>query len=517
MVPGRQYNVQYALRLLRKRWWIAIVPLLVIGTLAGVLAKALPNVFYAQTTILIVPQRIPESYVRSTVTVRLDERLASSAQKVLSRAPLEELIAEFDLYPVARQRLPMEVVVEWMRRSVVLRLAARDSFVVGYGGYDKTKVAPVADRLAELFVAESLREREMLADSTSNFLDSELQNARRRLAEQEQRVESFRKRYSGQLPSQLDSNLRILQSSYGQLQVVVETLNRDRDRRADLQRELDALKAPPAEVAPAQPAEAEEETGSNDPVDLPAGPALSRLEAARAQYARLEARLTPEHPDMVRLKRVIEDLEATVSASGTGSKAPATPVIRDARRRELQEAADRLDQQIAVREEQERRLRATVAMYQGRVEAVPERESEWADLTRDYATLQGVYTELLGKREQSRIAANLERRQVGEQFKVLEPARPPNRRASPNRPVIALTGAALGLGLGLALVVLIELRDTGLRTETEVLAALNLPMIGVLPRIVTPTERRRSKRRKIALSAAVGVCVVLVAALRWMI
>jgi polysaccharide chain length determinant protein (PEP-CTERM system associated) len=498
---------------------VVALPLLIIGTIAGVLARTLPNVYYAQTTILIVPQRIPESYVRSTVTVRLDERLQSSAQKVLSRARLEQLMIEFDLYPIARKRLPMEVLVEWMRRSVVLRLAARDTFVVGFGGYDATKVAPVADKLAELFAAESMREREMLADNTSNFLEAELQQARQRLADQERRVEDFRKRYSGQLPSQLDSNLRIMQSAYGQLQVVAEALNKDRDRRAELQRQVDRMAAA-ADTAPApsQPAEApggEETAGEADPLEIPAGPALTRLQAARAQYAKLGTRLTPEHPDMVRLKRVIDDLEAAVAAGGTATPAGTPPVVLDAQRREAQEALQRLDQQIAARELQEQRLRATVVMYQGRVEAVPEREAEWADLTRDYATLQGVYTDLLSKREQSRIAANLERRQGGEQFKVLEPARPPIRPASPNRPGIALIGAALGVGLGLGLIVLLELRDTGLRTETEVLAALNLPMIGVLPRMITATERRRTRRRRIALSAAVGMCVVLFAALRW--
>lgn len=503
------------MRLLRNRWWIVALPLLIIGSLALAMAKALPNVYYAQTTILIVPQRIPESYVRSTVTVRLDERLQSSAQKVLSRSRLEELITEFDLYPMARERFPMDAVIEWMRRSVNLRLVAGDSFVVGYMGYEAEKVGPVADRLAALFIAESLREREMLADSTSTFLDSELQTARKRLAEQEQRVEDFRQRFAGELPSQLESNLRILQSTYAQLQVAVEALSRDRDRRSEIQRELDRLESASQESttddAPEEPAG----EAAKDPLELPPGPALTRLQAARAQHAKLQLRLTPDHPDMIRLKRVIDDLEAAVAGGSTDPKTPAVPGVRDVRWRELQAVARELDRQIAVREVQERRLRSAIATYQSRVEAVPERESEWAELTRDYATLQDVYTNLLAKREESRIAANLERQQVGEQFKILEPARRPTRPASPNRTVIALSGAAIGVGLGLTLVMLLELRDTGLRAETEVLAALNLPMVGVLPRIVTGAERRRAHRRKVIWSAALGLCVVILATLHW--
>ena len=70
-----------------------------------------------------------------------------------------------------------------------------------------------------------------------------------------------------------------------------------------------------------------------------------------------------------------------------------------------------------------------------------------------------MYTNLLGKREESRIAANLERRQIGETFKLLDPARVPERPFSPNRALINLSGMLAGLVLGLAWVVLREYRD----------------------------------------------------------
>ena len=111
-----------------------------------------------------------------------------------------------------------------------------------------------------------------------------------------------------------------------------------------------------------------------------------------------------------------------------------------------------LDRQIAFKEGEEQRLRAEIGDYQARLEAVPGIESEWVALTRDYDTLQATYRELLSKSENSKMAASLEQRQIGEQFRILDPPRVPLKPHSPNRIRINLMGTLAGLGLGLLLV-----------------------------------------------------------------
>src|SRR5579862_8232168 len=91
-----------------------------------------------------------------------------------------------------------------------------------------------------------------------------------------------------------------------------------------------------------------------------------------------------------------------------------------------------IDTELARRQDQEKSLRTIVAAYQSKVDAVPTREAEMIALTRDYSTLQSMYTGLLAKRQDSKVAANLERNQIGEQFRVLDPARVPQRPYSPN-------------------------------------------------------------------------------------
>jgi polysaccharide chain length determinant protein (PEP-CTERM system associated) len=518
MVPGRLYNVRFVLGALRQSWWLLLLPVLVAGALAVTLARALPNVYYSQATVVILPQRIPEAYVRSTVTVSLAQRLQTTREQVLSRSHLELMIDQFNLFPKLRQRVPMDALVVWLRTGLYINLVKPDTFIVGCAGYEPEKIQQIADYLTRQVIRESMREREMLADSTSEFLEAELASARERLQAQEGRVEEYRRRYAGELPSQLDANLRILQSTSVQLQGVVDALHRDRERREELARELAAVTAVDTGEGEADA----EEGGDGESVKgadggrtpAPRGSAPAQLRAARASRQKLLLRLTPEHPDIQALDRTIAALERVVAGQPLVPETKPAP-IDSARAAQLRDLLRTLDEQIAGREASERRLRSAVTEYQARVEAVPQREAEWIQLTRDYNTLQGVYTSLLAKHEESRIAANLERQQIGEQFKVVERPSVPSKPISPKRPAIVLMGLGIGIAIGLALLVIRELRDRTLRTEEEVAEALKLPVVGLVPVIVTAWDRRRLRKRRFIWSAAVLALCVGAAALRW--
>ncbi len=227
-------------------------------------------------------------------------------------------------------------------------------------------------------------------------------------------------------------------------------------------------------------------------------------------------RFTPQHPDVVRAKKLVAELE--VRARGEGASRPAegsgpVPVTAAAaakagRLADLKREIEKVDEQISSKEERERSLRASIVQYQTRIEAVPVRESELAELTRDYDTIQQLYRSLLAKKEDSKIAANLERQQVGEQFKVIEPANLPEKPFTPNRQRISLLGAALGLALGLALAGLLEYLDSSMRSEADVMTALALPVLATIPLI--RDESVTTKRRvRVAWGLTVAVTVAL--------
>ena len=129
-------------------------------------------------------------------------------------------------------------------------------------------------------------------------------------------------------------------------------------------------------------------------------------------------------------------------------------------------------------------------------------------MLRDYETLTHTYNDLLVKREDSKLAANLQSRQYGEQFRIIDPPRIPERPNSPNRPLINVGGMAAGLAVGLLLVALIEYRDRSFKTDDEIIALLALPVLAVVPIMESNDERRRTRRRKFYIGVGLGSTVV---------
>ena len=439
MLPGKTYAPEDFVRIAARRKWAIILPFVIIAISTVVIAHYLPNRYRSETVILVVPQQVPESYVRSTVTSRIEDRLQSISQQILSRTRLERIIQDFNLYERERQMGIMEDVVERMRtRDIRVDTLKGDAFRIAFIGDNPITVMRVTDRLASHFIDENLRDREILAQGTSQFLTVQLEDARRRLIEQEKKLEEYRLRHSGELPSQAAGNLQQVQNLQVQVQNVIESLNRDVDRKLIIERALADLKAADAQAMASATAAA--------PGDNSDQPVTVQLAAAEKYLSELQLRLTPEHPDVIRLKRRITGLkqraeaEALAAPLSPESSAPRTPaeILQRNRERALQLELESLDRQIANKRAEEQRLRGLAASYQARIEAVPARETELAELTRDHETVQKMYTDLLAKNEESKIAANLERRQIGEQFKILDAARPAEKPFSPNRIVINL-------------------------------------------------------------------------------
>jgi len=495
MLPGKLYKPEDVLHVLKSRVWLLLLPFAMIAAGTAVWVHHLPDQYRSETVILVVPQRVPESYVRSTVTTRIEDRLQSLVQQILSRTRLERIVRDFDLYAKERQTGIMEDVIEQMRRDIGVEVLRGDSFRISYMGDNPRMVMRVTERLASLFIEENLRDREVLADDTNQFLEAQLEDARRRLLDQEKKVETYRKAYAGQLPSQLESNLQVLHSNDAQLKSIADGIDRDRERHLMLERQLADLEQQPDDT----------------PAPAPSGVLSPSQQLAKMKetLAAMQLRLKPDHPDMQRLTRAIQDLEQKIADDGgTTEDAPsARDVARRKRIDELRAELEMLDRQTAKKQTDEQRLRDEMKVYQTRVEAAPTRESEMTEMNRDYETLQELYKSLLAKKEESKIAANLERRQIGEQFKLLDPARIAEKPFSPNRLRLNLIGMGVGLIVSLLLVVLLEYRDNTFKTDAEVARVLSLPVLAVIPLMRTTAEQKWAWRRRVCVALGFGTTV----------
>ena len=502
---ARKYTSEDVLRIVLRRRWLVVVPLALGIAAVGPIAGLVPKKYRSEALVMVVPQRVPDEYVKATVSQDIKERLPTITEENMSRARLENIIHELNLYQRARETQVMEDVVAAMRRDIGITFLGKnqdaDSFRVSYENEDPRLAQQVTQRLASLYVEQNSLDRANQAKSTSEFLEAQLVEAKRRLVEHEQKLEAYRKRHAGQLPTQLASNLQALQGAQLQLQTVGEAMNRARERRLLVERQLaDAHALPVLVPAGAAP--------------VPAQPSpRQRLAAARKELQLLMTLRTREHPDVMRLERIIAELEPQAAeepedASGENELSP-EQVIQRRRINELQADLEIIDHQLTTAAAEEARLKRLIADYQAKIDVVPTRESELVDLTRDYDTLQAAYSSLLLRRENSQVAADLERRRIGEQFKILDQASLPERPVNdPQRRKAMLGTVAAGLALGLLLVVLLEVRDTSFHREEDVMKALALPVLALVPRMASDVERATHRRRTMAMDLA-GLVLML--------
>ena len=512
MIPGKKYTPDDVLQILWRRKWLILLPTVMAAIGTVLYTRTLPDRYRSESVIMIQPPRVRADLIRTTVNVKASERIETITQQVMTRTRLESIITDLRLYPELQRTKLMEDIVEQMRDDVTISVVRGDAFRISYESDVPVTAMRVTERLARLFIDENLRDRELLAEGTSQFLSSQLEEARRRLIEQEKRLEEYRRRHSGELPSQMQSNLTAVGTLQSQAQAVADSLERDRDRLQIIERQLAELTSPQALA--------------DDPVVDSAGAKVSggtteqQLAAARETLSQMGLRLKPEHPDIARMRRVVRDLEAKAESEALQAPlAPETPRPRTpaelARRRaikQLEGDTEMLRKIIAEKEQDLKGIQALAATYQQRAEAAPTRETELIELTRDYDTLQKLYTSLLSKNEESKLAVNLETRQIGEQFRILDPARVPARPFSPDRLRSNLVGTGAGLVLGLGLVLLLEWRDTSLKTDDDVKAALGLPVLALVPLMRTRHDRRRARQWRWAVGVASAVVLVTMAA-----
>jgi len=460
--------------ILRRRWYI-IIPFC-LSMMAGIFfALTFPKVYSASTLILLQPQRVPDDYVRSIVSTDIDSRINTLSQQILSRTNLEMIIGKFKLYLEPKfKKMFMEDKIENMRKRITIDITRtrRDTnaFSITFKGRDPEKVMTVTNALAKFFIDENLKTREAQATGTSAFIDDELSTMRKRLEEVEQALKNYRETYMGGLPEQLESNLRILDRMQEQL---IET----RQNITDAKSRLIAI-----ENAPSQSLQTEAETGTDGTLNL---------DQLNAQLKQLQTRYTAQHPDIIRLKKRIVDLE----------KEPELPI----RNRQLEDTK----REIKALEGEISDIQKQIKIYELRVEETPKREQELLSLRRDYDNISETYNSLLERKLEAELAVNMEKKQQGEQFRIIDPARVPEKPSGTEIMQLLLLFIATGLGIGGGLVFLLEYLDSSFRNPDDIESHLDLPVLATVPAILYPREVRMKKLNQVLSVFFIIVAIAL--------
>jgi polysaccharide chain length determinant protein (PEP-CTERM system associated) len=498
---------------LRRKWYI-IIPLVLSVMASFAYYKRLPKIYSATTLILVQPQRIPAEYVRPTVTESVTGLLNTLSQEILSRTRLEKVIQEFDLYADLRGKVPLERIVEIMRGAIGIRVEgdarderAQSTFRISFEGKEPRTVMLVTNKLASLFIEENARAREQQAEKTSEFLTKELSDMEDKLRRREVEIRAFKERHMGQLPEQLDANLRILERMQDQLKTTSENIRAAEDRAALVRSQIDQLREREQGLMARQTRREStpnvEEGGSHQVTE---DPVITQYNNLKRDLTTAQSKYTENHPDVIDLKKKIAKLEPRVKEAVEKQTAarearlralreqrrsgaevdPAVAVLDPDMQRQITQYTDQYnDAQLEAKRlrEEEKKLKEQIVLYQRRIEDTPRGEQELVLLTRDYDLTRLNYQSLMNKKIQAQMAENLERKQQGEQFNVLDPARTPQSPIRPDRNKILLMGCAIGLALGAGLAWFRESLDQSFHTVADVESYLELPVLATIPNL----------------------------------
>ena len=494
-------NLQHYLGVVRRRHLHFLIPLFLGWLLVWGASWILPPRYLSSTLILVEQPTMPKDYVTPNVNDDLQERMQSITQQILSRTRLLRIIDQFNLYASDHAQRSPDEKVERMRKEINIELVrdARNqitAFNVSYTSPSPRMAQQVTSELTNLFINENLEVRQQQSEDTTQFLETQLETARKTLADQEQKIREFKGQHVGEMPGQLASNLQILQGLQSQLQNEEDALNSARQQHLYLQTLADQYRA--------LQGSAKGPDGSSTGL-----PAIDQeLEKLKAQLADLSSHYTDRHPDVRKLKDQIaktEKMRAQLLAglnskpaddgtdasnlAGSGDPAQASllaPIQSQLRSNQLE---------ITNREHSVATLKAKVDDYQGRLNQEPIREQQLADLTRGYEQSKANYDDLLKKKNESKMATSMELLQQGERFRVVDAPSLPSKPDFPNR--LKFCGMGLGVGLALGLMVAggFEMMDDRIHDEKEFQKLLPVAVISEIPAIARPEDERLARRR----------------------
>jgi polysaccharide chain length determinant protein (PEP-CTERM system associated) len=465
-------------------------------------SMALPNLYTSAAMILVEPQSIDEELVNSGVSqIDLGERLGLMSAEILSRSRLSGIIDEFGLYEDESESLQRSEVIELMRSYISvepvlseLEQGARNrnpnfsTFRIVFRHENKFVAAKVAQEIANDFIDANIKSRTEITRKSLDFMRDEIESLSGELATVEKAIADVKAENAGSLPEEFDSNQRMLQFAMNDLRGAERLL---------------AAAESDASYWKAQALAASTLSGGGDQ-----NSPQYRLQALELQRGSLLAKgFTQRHPDIVQVDAEIALLRRQLQAAGQGEDIPKSigeqNALSEQNRAELraQAAAEDIE-----------RLRDRVASIEDRIARTASVAELLDALDRRYENLSRSYQDFSSRLQQASVQAQLERRQLGEKFRILEAAEPAVEPSSPNRILILVLGAILGLAFGAGTGLVSEVTDSSMHTSAELQKTLGIPVLISVPKIMLESDRVARSRRifRESLAAAGVVLFVLI-------
>ena len=477
------------LDILRRRKSVVILVAIGFFCCAAVFARRLPDIYRSQTVILVDAQQVPSSYVQSTVSTSLQDRLSTIQQQVMSPTRLKNMIEKNGLFLELRGKVSEDELIQKIQKSTSVDVAGHfSSFKIAYQGDNPKEVSQIANQLADTFISENLQARQEQFSGTAEFLDNELQQTKSKLEAKEQQLQGIKTTNVMDLPESKQFHLEALNNLRTQLAASEDRVRQAKQDKIMLEAMMNT-NHPTIEV-----------DGGNT---RSASPLQSQIEKLEAHLAELRSQYGPNFPDVRKAQADLDRLKKKEAANKAKEPTPVqTEVIAPSpstRNPVIEAQLAKLSQEIDEQTKLQGPLQQQIDFHVSKLERVPIFEQQIAGLMRDYDSLRSHYQSLLDKKLSAQMASELEIRQKGERFVILDSAPIPDRPSGPNRVLLGLGGLVLGLLGGVGLAIAIETMDLSVRSEHEATELLGIPVLAGIPQMYTAAEVR-SRRIRFALA-----------------
>ena len=559
MEEALSLNANYT-EVIKRRLPLSLLLGLILITGTTALALGLPSLYRSRAVILIEQQEIPQDMVRSLVTSFADQRVQIISQRVLTNSNLTQIIQKYDLYAKERTNAPLELVLEKMREDISILPISADvvdpkqgksvqatiAFELAYKSKSPELAQRVANEIVSLFLSENLKQRSETSEETMGFLTAESEKLRAEVSDLESKLADFKQGNIEQLPELTNLNIELMNRTDNEVTQVDGQLRSLEQQRVYLESELaqqkpstllfsetgerilgptDRLKVLESEFIPLAA-----RYGANHPdvmgkrkeiesLRAQTGATNSgseialRLQGAQTALAEAQRKYSADHPDIRKLQREVDAFKTELAAAANRAPvtAPVNAKVDNPAYIQLQARLDATTNDIRALQSQRASLKAKLGNLESRITKSPQVEREYRMLMRDYETAQMKYQEVLAKRQEAELAANLESKQQGERFTLIEPPVIPEEPSKPNRLAIGLLGGLLSLAGGMGSGALAETLDSRIYGRSGVSRLLGVPPLAVIPVIETPGSRRKRLQNRLLLVSAVLIALLLAA------
>ncbi len=493
MSENRELTMDDYLAMLRRRLKVILIPAL-LAPLAGFLVSYVFSPKYtSQSTVLVERQKVPDNYVQSIITADFTQRVQTLSQEVLSPSRLRPVIQNLGLAskPDDENKLISDIQQNMQVEPVVTSMSGAGGgaglsgakkkkpsssdepapgFIVSYTDANAARAEKICNAMTSLIVDENLRSRAAVAQGTTEFLGRQVEDAKRSLDEQDSKLANFKKQYMGQLPTDIDNNMRMLMALNTQLDASTQTLSRAQQDKAYTESMLSQ-----------QLASWKSSLSNTNPQTLE-----TQLTQLQGQLLQLQSRYTDDYPDVIKTKADIAEVEkklkqinaaSAATASSDDKASSAEPAEIRQLRLQIHQYQNVIDQAAI----DQKRLQGQIGVYQSRTSMSPSIEEQYKLLTRDNDNAQAFYKELLAKKSSAALGTSMENQQQGEQMHIISPASLADAPTFPNRPLLAAGGLGVGLALGMMLALFLEFSDRSIRTEKDAASVMDLPLLISVP------------------------------------